>query len=291
MSIGLIDIGGTSIKFATYANGELIKRGSVPTPDSLDGFYAALTEQVDAMKADANITGVGISSPGSVDQADGVIRGASAIPYIHNFPIVAALEDRFGLPVGIENDANCAALAESTFGAGKGIKDLVFLVLGTGVGGAIVLDGKIRHGKHLIGGEYGYMLDEGKNIVSINGTIVNAAGRYNKATGNDVDGEELYHRAKDGDAEAKAQVDGMLHTVAKTIFNLQYSIDPDAFIIAGAISANPLLPADLGRAMDRVLADVAIAEVRPDIRIAQFRGDANLYGAAANYAQQLNTSL
>lgn len=98
------------------------------------------------------IQGVAISSPGAVNKNTGVIEGASALPYIHGFNIQSELETLFALPVSIENDANCAALAEVAFGAAKGCTTALLLVLGTGVGGAVVIDGKVHHGEHLLVG-------------------------------------------------------------------------------------------------------------------------------------------
>ncbi|MBT8951554.1 N-acetylmannosamine kinase, partial [Lactobacillus delbrueckii subsp. bulgaricus] len=85
-----------------------------------------LTTQVAQMKRDYQIAGVGISSPGAVNKATGIIEGASALPYIHNFRIQPELQRRFELPVSMENDANCAALAELADGAGKQVASLCF---------------------------------------------------------------------------------------------------------------------------------------------------------------------
>lgn len=291
MTIGLIDIGGTSIKYATYTDGVLNELGHDETPKTLTEFYDLLTAAVSKMKQSQHITGIGISSPGAVDQTTGIIGGASALPYIHGFPIVAELSKRFALPVAIENDANCAALAETAFGAASQFKDVVFLVLGTGVGGSVVLNNRVRHGHHLLGGEFGFMLNEGGHIVSTDATIVNASARYNAATGSHVSGKELYALAEAGEPAAVKQVQGMLYTIAKTIFNIQYSVDPECIVIGGGISANPHLLGDIEKQMDHVMTQVAIADVRPEIRIAKFGNDANLYGAAVNYTQQLGTSL
>ena len=152
MSLLTIDIGGTSIKYARFADGKLGEEGAFGTPDNLEQFYQSLTAVVEQFKENSDVCGVAISSPGAVNKASGVIEGASALPYIHDFEIHAELEKRFGLPVSIENDANCAALAEVKFGAAKGLSDVLLLVLGTGVGGSVVMNGKVHHGKHLFGG-------------------------------------------------------------------------------------------------------------------------------------------
>lgn len=112
MNLIAIDIGGTTIKIATWINKKIKMVFTIDTPDNLDTFYEELTDAVNEIKAKNKINGVAISSLGAVNKKTGVIEGASALPYIHNFKIVPELEKKFGLPVSIENDANCAALAE-----------------------------------------------------------------------------------------------------------------------------------------------------------------------------------
>lgn len=288
-NLGLIDIGGTSIKFACLKDGELVDNFSAPTPDNLDKFYQVLTDQMDTYKNKYNIQGVGISSPGSVNIKTGIIEGASALPYIHNFEIVQEFEKRFGLPVAIENDANCAALAEVDSGIAKGKKNVVFLVLGTGVGGAVVINGQIHHGSHLLGGEFGYMLaDNRTNIVSQRATIRNTVARYNEEVKptQELDGLQLYSLAQTGDKVAQEYVAEMMFTVAETIFNAQYSIDPELFVLAGGISNNPALLKDVEKHLDEIMKIVEIAPIKPTVAIAKYKSEANLIGAAANYKQR-----
>src|SRR5699024_1216495 len=102
-------------------------------------------------------TGIAISAPGAVTDG-GMINGGSAIPYIHGPNIKAMIETRTGLTVHIENDANCVALAEIWKGAAKTKKDVAVVVIGTGIGGALVKDGVIHKGGNLHGGEFGYMI-------------------------------------------------------------------------------------------------------------------------------------
>ena len=286
MSLAVIDIGGTSIKFGQYDSVTGVSfRTNASTPKTLPEFYKLLQKKIVQLRAVGDITGVAISSPGMVDQITGIIRGASAVPYIHNFPIVAELNNRFELPVAIENDANCAALAEVHAGAARDVRDAVFIVLGTGVGGAVVLNRQVRHGQHLLGGELGYMLHGEADTVSHLGTVVNAVARYNRINGTKLDGKGLYELAQHGNVSAKKAIQDMLDVVATTIFNLQYSLDPECFIIGGGVSQNPALLTDLEPALDSVMAHVGIAPLRPQIRIASFQADANLYGAAINFEQ------
>ena len=99
-NLALIDVGGTTIKFALWDGTahKLTKQGMVATPKSLNAYYAALTKIVRTYQLSDQIVGVGMSTPGAVNKATGIIEGASALPYIHNFEIQSALEMRLGYP-------------------------------------------------------------------------------------------------------------------------------------------------------------------------------------------------
>jgi len=286
-NLGLIDIGGTSIKFAEWKDNELKKLKPVPTPSTLDEFYEVLTDRVDQMKKDAQIIGVGISSPGAVNKKTGVIEGASAIPYIHNFEIQQVLEEKFGLPVSIENDANCAALAELDSGAGKDVDSLVFLIIGTGVGGSVIVNHKIWHGAHLFGGEFGFMLSDDKHILSNMGTSVNVAKRYNASSTpvSNYSGKEVFDLAKNGDKRAQKEVQTMYYSLAKGIYNLQYSFDPELVVLGGAVSNNPDLIPAVDEEIEKIRDIVEIASIKPKVVACHYTDEANLRGALVDFGQ------
>ncbi|MES5891193.1 ROK family protein [Lacticaseibacillus paracasei] len=287
MALALIDIGGSSIKFGLWAHDVVHLRGQVRTPKTLEDFYKVVKAKTQYYQSQSNVSGVAISSPGSVDQASGIIRGASAIPYIHNFKIVEDLKNLLSLPVAIENDANCAGLAEGTFGAAKNYQNSIFIVIGSGIGGAIITDGIIRHGSHLLAGEFGYMLEGNHNTVSMKGSPVWMANRYNQheKPASPVTGQMIFDLAQKGDPVAKKYLKTMYYALAHLIFNLQYSIDPEVFVLGGGVSNNLQLLPGIEGALDEVMAKVEIAEVRPIIKLCQFRSEANLIGAAVNYFQ------
>lgn len=286
MSLLTIDVGGTTIKYALFDQKKLSNNGTIPTPKSLDEFYQALSSLVNHFKAqDANLSGVALSCPGAVNKATGVIEGMSALPYIHGFDIHSEFEQRFGLPVSIENDANCAALAEVNFGVAKGLKNVLFIVLGTGVGGAVVTNGKIHHGKHLFGGEFGFMLMDETHSFSELGTTIRMAERYNQRTESGLDAIEIFDKAFAGDSIAKEEMDIFTFNVAKGIFNLQYSFDPDLIIIGGGVSQADWLIPELKRQLKKIMKVIDIASFMPEIVVCKFRNQANLIGAAADFEQ------
>lgn len=285
MSLLTIDVGGTSIKYALFRKGALSQKGSFPTPTSLTAYYEVLTELVKNYEQLYQITGVAISSPGAVNKTTGAIEGASALPYIHHFDIRGELEARFVLPVSIENDANCAALAELKFGAAKGMKDVIFMVLGTGVGGAIVIDGKIRHGQHLFGGELGFMLMDDTHSFSELGTAIGMANRYKARTGKDLTGEAIFNLAHAGEEIAQEEMTVFLFNVAKGIFNLAYAFDPECIVIGGGVSQAEWLIPELEKELQKMLNKFRIAPFLPVIKACQYRNDANLVGAAVDFQQ------
>lgn len=285
MSLLTIDVGGTSIKYALFRKGALSQKGSFPTPTSLTAYYEVLTELVKNYEQLYQITGVAISSPGAVNKTTGAIEGASALPYIHHFDIRGELEARFVLPVSMENDANCAALAELKFGAAKGMKDVIFMVLGTGVGGAIVIDGKIRHGQHLFGGELGFMLMDDTHSFSELGTAIGMANRYKARTGKDLTGEAIFNLAHAEEEIAQEEMTVFLFNVAKGIFNLAYAFDPECIVIGGGVSQAEWLIPELEKELQKMLNKFRIAPFLPVIKACQYRNDANLVGAAVDFQQ------
>lgn len=286
-NLGLIDIGGTSIKFAVMVNDQLKKLDPVKTPKTLEEFYTELAKKVTDMKSEYAITGVGISSPGAVNKKTGVVEGASAIPYIHNFPIQQELEKRFGLPVSMENDANCAALAELDSGAGKDVDSLLFLIIGTGVGGSVIINHQIWHGAHLFGGEFGFTLINDEKTLSNLGTSVGVAERYNTATkpATNYSGKEVFDLADQGDARAQKEVQTMYYSLAKGIYNLQYSFDPELIVLGGAVSNNPHLIPEVEKEIEKIRKVVKIASIKPQVVSCKYTDEANLRGAAVDFGQ------
>ncbi|MGT2933130.1 ROK family protein [Streptococcus catagoni] len=281
-----IDVGGTSIKFALYQDGKLSHQKQRPTPKDLEHFYLLLEEEVKSYQAQHNISGLAFSLPGAVNKEKGIIEGASALPYIHHFKIAAALEERLGLAVSMENDANCAALAESALGSGKNAQSMATLVLGTGVGGSLVIDGKIHHGAHLFGGEFGFMvMNEDYQIFSHLGTVVAMAKRYcqKKADGKTYSGKEILALAENGDPLAIAERQVFLKSLAMGIYNIQHSFDPQLIAIGGAVSQADFLLPYLEKELDKIYEAVQISTNRPNLAICHFKQEANLLGAAIDF--------
>jgi glucokinase len=154
-----VDLGGTSVKAAlTSRELKLLARDAVPTDVSDEGrLLTEIEELVRRVSAGHAVAAVGFGLPSQVDQRRGVVADSTNVP-ITDVPFVAEMTRRLGLPVKVDNDANVAALAEARIGAGKGRDNVIMLTLGTGVGGGMVLDGRLYHGATGYGGELGHMV-------------------------------------------------------------------------------------------------------------------------------------
>ncbi len=159
-----IDVGGTTVKgIVIDQKGTIICENNVPTQigEQLADCIITLADLLVGAtgKVYSSLVGVGVCSPGIIDSENGVIVFSGNLK-LKNYPLKALLEDKLGIPVKVGNDANGAALGEAKFGAGKGYKDSILVTLGTGVGGGIIIDGKIFEGNKGVGAEVGHMVIE-----------------------------------------------------------------------------------------------------------------------------------
>ena len=163
-----IDLGGTFIKFALLDRAMSARASwQCPTParQGADGVIEAMVSGGHRLLAEAGVetgevAGVGIGSPGPLDLDAGVVIGMPNIPGFDNVPLRDRVGEGLGLPAVLENDANAAALGEYLAGGGRGVRNMVLLTLGTGIGSGIIVDGKLLHGAHGIGAEAGHLIVE-----------------------------------------------------------------------------------------------------------------------------------
>ncbi|HEY0978957.1 MAG TPA: ROK family protein [Flavobacteriales bacterium] len=155
-----IDIGGTTSKIGLIDNGRVIARTRIPTTGHADdhAFADALAQQVRELAGQhqAHIDAVGIGAP-NANQHTGIIEMAPNLPWKHDVPLAAMMQQRLGVHTVLGNDANAAALGEWRYGAGQGYKDLLVVTIGTGVGSGFIVDGRLVLGSHGNAGELGHM--------------------------------------------------------------------------------------------------------------------------------------
>lgn len=284
MAILAFDFGGSAVKYGVWNGQEMTDKGKFTTPKTWEEMKASLLAVFVGMVQD--FEGVALSAPGVVEVEKQMINGISAIPYIHGFNIFKELEELFNLPVAIENDANCAGMAEIYEGAAKGKKEVAFVVVGTGIGGAIFHNGQIAKGAHFYGGEFGLMyLNEGETFSKL-GTAVQMAWRYCERKGVEKEtftGEDVFRLAENGDELAKEEVNLFYEYLTQGLFSIQFSLDPEMIVLGGGVSAKEGLLDEVNRRMKEKLAHFELNDFIPKIVTCKYENDANLIGAAANF--------
>ena len=302
--IGL-DIGGTAVKGAVFKGGVPVYTADIPTKqgDKLIGCLEELVEKLvqGAGAVFSEVEGVGVGCPGTVDREKGVVVFAANL-HLENFPLKKLLEKKLSLPVRVCNDANAAALGEAKFGAGKGFSDSVFITLGTGVGGGIIIGGKLFEGNKSAGAEIGHMVIERGGDRCTCGRF-GCFEAYSSAraltrrtrwameddTASDMWKTYTYDTADartafeymDSDRSARLVVEWYLKYLACGITNIANIFRPQVIMIGGGVSAQgSRLIKPLQKLVDKELfggTDFAPVE----IRCAKLGNAAGTYGAAA----------
>lgn len=286
-----IDIGGTAMKIGVLdEEGNIIESASKKTPDSLEKMYQ-LIEDVFQKYEKNNLQGLALSMPGAVDSEKGIIGGSSALDYIHGPLIKKDLESRLDIRVEMENDANCAALAEVWKGAASDVDDCCFIVSGTGIGGAVVKDKRIHKGKHLHGGEFGYMIadfdfetKEMKTWSDVGSTVavIRAVAKEKGLDVSSLNGKDIFDHYREDTVYEKA-VDKYYFVLANGIYNLQYAYDPQKIIIGGGISVRDDLLDEVNQRLDIIFEKFTHAKIRPVVLTCEYHNDANLLGALYHF--------
>ncbi|OEH53338.1 sugar kinase [Oceanobacillus sp. E9] len=289
------DIGGTFLKYGVVAeNMTVVETNKVKTPDSLEGLLRTMEE---ISHLNNEVKGVAVSCPGAVSP-EGIIKGSSALHYLHGPNIKHLIEDRLNVPIFMENDAHCAGYAEFWKGAAKGKKDVLVMVLGTGIGGAVFKNAELHKGANLHGGEFGYMLlnsdihdsnDVWSRVASTKALVRVVAERKNIAV-DSLSGEQIFSMAEAGDADCLQALDRFYHLLAVGIYNLQYIYDPEVILLGGGISARENLIEKIDEKLDGILAVVDLAKVKPKIAACKFKQNANLLGAVYGWLKEFNRS-
>jgi glucokinase len=239
-----VDVGGTKILAGVIdRDGTVERHRETPTPvTSQEAFLAGLEAAVDEL-VDGDIAAVGFGVPSRVDQKRGTVGGSVNIP-LGEVDLVRRFEERFGVPVGLENDANAATLAEFHAGAGRGTSTMVMLTLGTGCGGGVILDGRLYRGW----AEIGHMVIETDGLpcqgactgrghleAYVSGHAATALARAE--FGEAVDAHRLVRLANEGDLRAREILTGIGHRLGVGIASLVNLFDPQLVAVGGGFSA------------------------------------------------------
>jgi len=274
-----IDIGGTSIVAARFSENEMLEKREVPTgADRPAGQIMESLYEAIALVLTDEVVGIGIGMPGFMNAETGEIMQINNIPSFNGYAIKPRVEERFNLPTFQNNDANCFALGETYYGAGKKYTNLVGVTLGTGLGGGIILNRRIHTGLMGGAGELGCVPFHG----GISEDICSAALFKNKYK---TTGTELYKKAKSGDQAALAVFDELAHNIGELFRIVMYVLAPEAFIVGGSVANSwDLLEKPLRDEVNNFLVPMISKNV--DLVRAEL-DNAGLYGAAALCISQM----
>ncbi len=307
LSIG-IDIGGTKVAAGVVTpEGQVLRRELRPTPSrSPEAVENVICDLVEELSRSHRIVSVGIGAAGWVDTDQAVVRFSPHLAW-RNEPLRDRLNERIRVPVLVDNDANAAAWAEFRFGAGRSSRVMVCITLGTGIGGAMVMNGRLFRGRYGMAGEFGHMMvvpdghwcpcgNRGcwEQYASGNSLVRDAkallAAKSPQATGlldhvahRDAEalaGPDVTAAALAGDPVAIELIGDVGTWLGRGLANLAAALDPDLFVIGGGVSAaGELLAGPARTAFERSLTGRGFRPVAR-IALAQFRNDAGLVGAA-----------
>jgi len=223
-----VDLGGTNVRAGLVQNGRIVAFEAQAHPPGATA--GAIIDRICAAIAKVmrpGVRGIGVGVPTLVNK--GIVYSPNNIPSWKVVPLQKILERRFRLPVVLNNDAKCFALGELHYGVGRGYRNLVGLIVGTGLGAGVVVDGKLFSGSNGGAGEIGSIAYKGKNFEYY------CSGRFFKREFG-LDGGMLYQRAKHGDREARAMFAGFGDDFARVIMALLYAYDPEIIVLGGSVS-------------------------------------------------------
>lgn len=307
-----VDLGGTTIKFAILtADGDIQQKWSIETNVLADG-QMIIPDIVDSinhhlkmyeMTAD-QFSGIGLGSPGTINFKEGTIKGAYNLNWTSSVYPVRDIEKGTGIPVTIENDANVAALGERWKGAGNNADDVVFVTLGTGVGGGIIANGNILHGASGAAGEIGHVTVEPDGFLCTCGkrgcleTIASATGIVHVARdraseyagdselkamlddGQDISAKDVFDLAKKNDDLASIVADYVCDSLGFALANVANSLNPKYVVIGGGVSAaGDFLLDKVNKAMR--VNEFATIKDSTELRLASLGNGAGVIGAAS----------
>lgn len=304
-SIG-IDIGGTKIAGALVAeNGQIVREARVATPtEDPAALVSAVVGVINDLKADHEVLGAGVAMAGFIDAAQASVIYGTNFGW-KNYPLKREIEAKLDIPVIIENDANAAAWAEYRFGAGQGYQHMVMLTLGTGVGGAVIVDGHMLRGGFGVAGELGHMRVVPNGVECgcgqfgciesyASGTALVRTARELVASGHpsgarlaelaeaagELTGAQVYQAIVDGDPGARKLLADVGSWTGQAIASLSAILDPEIVVIGGGVSSAGELLLDSIR--KSYLLHMPAAGYRPELKIvtAEFVNDAGVVGAA-----------
>ena len=298
-----VDIGGTKIAAAGVArNGRLAHRVSVPTPrDDPDALVDAVVALIGGVReaASGRAAGVGVAVAGAVDPDSGDVRYAPNIPGLQEVPLRRLLSEAAGLPVLVGLDGHLTALGEYRAGAGRGCRNMVLLTVGTGIGGGLILDGRLYRGSDNLAGAAGWMIADPAslatagsrsvgNLESVSaGPAIAASHRPSGDGGGDAIAEDVVAAARAGDPRAQEMLSDASRFLAHTVTGIVSLLNPEKVIIGGGLGSTGIFLAPVREAVAAFAQPTS--RRRAVIETAALGPDAALVGAACALFEEVQT--
>jgi glucokinase len=294
--VAAIDLGGSHFSSVLAdERGQFVARAASPIrgdegPERILGMIADAVEKLlkELHCSPADLRAVALAVPGLVDSETGTVGAAANLAGWIDVPVAEMLRRRLPVPVQVENDVNLAALGEMWRGAGRGRRHLLFVAPGTGIGGGVIIDGRLHRGAHHFAGEIGYscpgpehletdygLLGRLEALASGPGLLRRARQRLGERLSAEATARDVFEMARAGDAEAIALCEETATLIGIAVANVVTVLDPEIIVFGGGMSRE-------GEALLSRVREVVyrIVPVRPEIVASALGEDAQLYGAA-----------
>jgi predicted NBD/HSP70 family sugar kinase len=299
MKLLTIDIGGSGIKYGLSEDIlQISRKGStVVSMNSFEDFLKTISDLYDQYKDD--VEGIAIAMPGFIDIEKGYCYGSSVMRYRFDKELAKILSEKCGCQVTLENDGKAAAKAEHSYGALKGCSNAAVFLIGTGIGGGLIINGELLRGTRFASGEFSFINTKADNYEDPANILGNRCStsfllrNYKERTGSAemIDGYEFFSRLPD-DKIAEEILDEMCENIALQICNLFWLLDLEKVAIGGGISAQPVVTDKIrekfAEVKQKTMAGRPRVDVSVDIVPCRFGNDANLIGAVMTYHELLN---
>ncbi|WP_348920578.1 ROK family protein [Enterococcus rotai] len=291
----VLDIGGTFIKYGVMTDGLLGLVQKQATPKTSDAFKTCLKQLYNEQTEPIN--GVSISMPGIINADTGFAVHGGSLEFVRQMNMLAFYQSIFDCPVAVENDARCAIIGEMNLGQLQGVNNAIMIVLGTGVGGGLLVNGQIVRGAHQSAGELSFVQTNSSIAMtdffavknSIYSLLKPFAHSINKQT-SDVNGELFFEAVKSGNQDAQRILHTYCNSLALQIWNLQAILDPEKIVIGGGISSQSILLDYLNQELKKILDSLSISPltqlISPSVVLSTIGNNANLAGAYFHFIQK-----
>ncbi|WP_019616870.1 ROK family protein [Psychromonas ossibalaenae] len=296
------DIGGTNIKFGVLDdNANILEKGKVSTTACGESIIANIVKIKEKYGALYDLKGVAFSMPGFVNVDSGYLQTAGAIDDFYGINFKQMIAEKLSLPVELENDVNCVALAEKWRGNAQDTANFICITIGTGIGGAICINNQLCRGHNYMAGEFGFMMldnvftsnDKQNASMSFCASVKEGLRRrYCDAEGildiDEISGEDIYRLAENGNETAKSVIEHFYQSIALGLYNLTFILNPQKIIIGGAISERYEIFPEIKRKFQEIIdSQNAIQQFTVNdfvsIESSRFNNDSGIIGAVYHY--------